>query len=48
MGGSAMIWCAQQAGIFSECRLAASACGLDPGMGFLHTDPAIATVWRLI
>ncbi len=22
----------------SECRLAASACGLDPGMGFLHTD----------
>ena len=24
----------------SECRLAASACGLDPGMGFLHTDTA--------
>jgi len=24
----------------SECRLAASACGLDPGIGFLHTDIA--------
>jgi CRISPR associated protein Cas1 len=24
----------------SECRLAASACGLDPGLGFLHTDTA--------
>jgi CRISPR-associated protein Cas1 len=24
----------------SECRLAATACGLDPGMGFLHTDTA--------
>jgi CRISPR-associated endonuclease Cas1 len=24
----------------SECRLAASACGLDPGIGFLHTDTA--------
>src|SRR6266852_8960584 len=24
----------------SECRLAASVCGLDPGMGFLHTDTA--------
>lgn len=24
----------------SECRLAACACGLDPGLGFLHTDTA--------
>jgi len=24
----------------SECRLAVSACGLDPGLGFLHTDTA--------
>jgi CRISPR-associated endonuclease Cas1 len=24
----------------SECRLAASACGLDPGIGFVHTDTA--------
>ncbi len=24
----------------SECRLAAIACGLDPGLGFLHTDTA--------
>jgi hypothetical protein len=24
----------------SECRLAATACGLDPGIGFLHTDTA--------
>ena len=24
----------------SECRLAACACGLDPGLGFLHTDIA--------
>lgn len=24
----------------SECRLAAVACGLDPGIGFLHTDTA--------
>jgi CRISPR-associated endonuclease Cas1 len=24
----------------SECRLAASACGLDPGIGFIHTDTA--------
>jgi len=24
----------------SECRLAAAACGLDPGLGFLHTDIA--------
>jgi CRISPR-associated endonuclease Cas1 len=24
----------------SECRLAASACGLDPGLGFVHTDTA--------
>jgi hypothetical protein len=24
----------------SECRLAASACGLDPGIGFLHRDTA--------
>jgi CRISPR-associated endonuclease Cas1 len=24
----------------SECRLAAVACGLDPGLGFLHTDTA--------
>ena len=24
----------------SECRLAACACGLDPGMGLLHTDTA--------
>jgi CRISPR-associated endonuclease Cas1 len=24
----------------SECRLAAAACGLDPGLGFLHTDTA--------
>ena len=24
----------------SECRLAARACGLDPGLGFLHTDAA--------
>jgi CRISPR-associated endonuclease Cas1 len=24
----------------SECRLAASACGLDPGLGVLHTDTA--------
>jgi hypothetical protein len=24
----------------SECRLAACACGLDPGMGFVHTDTA--------
>src|SRR6266700_2756695 len=24
----------------SECRLAASACGLDPGLGFIHTDTA--------
>ncbi len=24
----------------SECRLAATVCGLDPGLGFLHTDTA--------
>ncbi|MGH9515924.1 MAG: CRISPR-associated endonuclease Cas1 [Terriglobales bacterium] len=24
----------------SECRLAATACGLDPGIGFVHTDTA--------
>jgi CRISPR-associated endonuclease Cas1 len=24
----------------SECRLGASACGLDPGIGFIHTDTA--------
>jgi CRISPR/Cas system-associated endonuclease Cas1 len=24
----------------SECRLAAVACGLDPGLGFLHSDTA--------
>ena len=24
----------------SECRLAACACGLDPGLGFIHTDTA--------
>lgn len=24
----------------SECRIAACACGLDPGIGFVHTDTA--------